>query len=96
MNQWMMMAAAFAAGAAASGILAWMHQRGVRRAVAQRRDEDEERITGLQAQLDRTENRMFRGIELAQQRQLQDVYRTGYLQGYQTAWQQRMICRPGM
>lgn len=90
MSEWMMMAAAFSAGAAFSGLLGLMHGHGVRRAVKERKAEDGAALIQLQERLDRTENRMFRGIELAQQRQLQEVWRSGYLQGYQNAWRQRL------
>lgn len=91
MIHWTIAALAFGVGAAIAGAVSARHQRQLRQAVGACRREGDERLRRMEDKLEAAEERAMGGIALAQQRQLQEVYKAGYMHGYQLAWNQRTI-----
>ena len=93
MDQWATIGGAFVLGFITALALLGIHRRGIRQAVAECKAAGAERIEYLQDRLDKATEHAAHGIELAQQRQLQDVWRTGYLHGFQAACTQQTVRR---
>lgn len=91
MIHWTIAALAFGAGAAITGAISARHQMRLRQAVGACKREEADRLRRMEDKLEAAEERAMSNIALAQQRQLQEVYKAGYMHGYQLAWNQRTI-----
>lgn len=90
MNQVTMVATAFGLGFASAAALSVLYLIGVRRAVEAYKTESERLRGNAQETVRRTEELVVQGVEMAQRRQLPDVWRTGYQQGYRAGSTQQL------